>query len=129
MTYHDRIKALRKEKGFTLKDVAKKLDVTEATAQRYESNGSGIKDVPYEKIILYAEMFNVDPAEIFGWETPTTPIDVALEKTNTDELVKLAMDERVMKYAAKLMKLSSFQQEMIFNNIDMFEQNNKGEEV
>lgn len=38
-TYNDKINILRLKKGLTLKDIAKKLNITEATAQRYESAG------------------------------------------------------------------------------------------
>ena len=47
MIWNDRIKTLRKLHDLTLKDVAKRLGVTEATAQRYESNS--IKTIPYDE--------------------------------------------------------------------------------
>lgn len=66
-TYNERIKKLRLERELTLKDIASKLNITEATAQRYES-GNGIKAIPYEKIVEYAELFGVSPCYIMGWE-------------------------------------------------------------
>lgn len=79
-TYNDRIKELRIQNHLTLKDIAAKLNITEATAQRYES-GNGIKAVPYEKIVEYACLFNVSPAFIMGWEEnkPQADIEKALE--------------------------------------------------
>lgn len=64
---HDRIKDLRNKRGFTLSQVADYLNVTEATAQRYET-GKGIKTIPYDVIEKYANMFNCSPAYIMGWE-------------------------------------------------------------
>ena len=67
MIWNERIKSLRTSQGYTLKDVAQKLGVTEATAQRYESNA--IKVIPYEAIVKYAEIFACSPAYIMGWES------------------------------------------------------------
>lgn len=44
--WNDRIRSMRIQKGITLAQIAEKLGVTEATAQRYESGN--IKSVPYE---------------------------------------------------------------------------------
>ena len=44
--WNERIKQKRVEKGITLAQIADALNVTEATAQRYESGS--IKRVPYE---------------------------------------------------------------------------------
>ena len=67
MIWNERIKALRTSQGFTLKDIANKLGVAEATAQRYESNA--IKAIPYETITKYAEIFACTPGYIMGWES------------------------------------------------------------
>lgn len=67
MIRYDRIKPLRKSKGLTLKDVASRLDVSEATAQRYESGK--IKNVPYNHILSYARMLSCTPQYIMGWES------------------------------------------------------------
>lgn len=67
MIWNQRIHSLRKTNGYTLKEIAKILDVTEATAQRYETNG--IKNIPYEAIVKYAEIFSCSPAYIMGWES------------------------------------------------------------
>lgn len=64
---HERIKELRHSRGLTLLQVAEFLNVTEATAQRYET-GKGIKTVPYEIIEKYAELFNCHPDHIMGWD-------------------------------------------------------------
>jgi transcriptional regulator with XRE-family HTH domain len=64
---HERIKELRSRKGMTLASVADYLEVTEATAQRYET-GKGIKTIPYEVIEKYANLFHCTPSYIMGWE-------------------------------------------------------------
>lgn len=67
---HENLKRLRIECNMTLKDVAERLGTTEATAQRYET-GVGIKSVPYERILKYAQMFGVAPSDIMGWSGDT----------------------------------------------------------
>ena len=61
-----RIKEKRKEANLTLLDVSRYLGVAEATVQRYESGN--IKNIPYDIICKFAELFNCSPAYIMGWE-------------------------------------------------------------
>lgn len=67
MIWNERIKTLRLLNRMTLKEIAACLGVTEATAQRYESNG--IKTIPYDAIIEYAKIFGCSPQYIMGWES------------------------------------------------------------
>jgi transcriptional regulator with XRE-family HTH domain len=63
--WNERIRKKRLEKGYTLLQIAEKLNVSEATAQRYESGN--IKNVPYEHMCTYAEMLNCTPSYLTGW--------------------------------------------------------------
>lgn len=54
---NDEIKRLRISKGLTLKDVAVRLKVTEATISRYESGQ--IKRISPKVMLGYAKLFNV----------------------------------------------------------------------
>lgn len=82
MIWNERIKTLREAHDLTLKDIAKDLGVSEATAQRYESNA--IKNIPYEVIVKYAEIFRCSPCYIMGWENDT-------------ELTLSDMEEKIIK--------------------------------
>lgn len=64
--WNERIRARRIEKGITLAQVAEKLGVTEATAQRYECGN--IKNIPYECMGVYGEILNCSPCYLMGWE-------------------------------------------------------------
>lgn len=66
MIINERMKECRKAKRYTLKEIAEKLGVSEGTMQRYESGF--IKVVPYEHITKLAEIYDVDPAYIMGWQ-------------------------------------------------------------
>lgn len=57
-----RLKSLRKINNLTLEEVGKKLGVSKATVQRYES---GEIDIPYERICQLAEIYNIDPGYLF----------------------------------------------------------------
>ncbi len=60
------LKRRRKELGLTLKQIAEQMGVAEATVQRWESGN--IKSVRHEKVVKLAEILNVPPAQIMGWE-------------------------------------------------------------
>ena len=78
MIYNERIKTLRLSHRMTLKEVSARLGVTEATAQRYESNN--IKVIPYDAIEKYADLFGCSPSYIMGWENETQ-ITLSAEET------------------------------------------------
>lgn len=61
-----RIKELRLKNKLTLLEVANALGVSEATAQRYESGE--IRNLKYDTIVALADLFNVSPAYLMGWE-------------------------------------------------------------
>lgn len=63
--WNERIRNKRLQKGITLAQIADKLGVTEATAQRYESGS--IKSIPYEHMCAYGEILGCSPAYLMGW--------------------------------------------------------------
>ncbi len=67
--WNERIHEKRIEKGITLAQIADRLGVTEATAQRYERGN--IKNIPYEHMCVYGELLNCSPAYLMGWEDKT----------------------------------------------------------
>lgn len=60
------IKKRRKEMGYTLKEVAAKIGVTEATVQRWESGN--IKTLRDGRILKLAEILEIPPQVIMGWD-------------------------------------------------------------
>ena len=64
--WNERIHEKRIEKGITLAQIADRLGVTEATAQRYERGN--IKSIPYEHMCAYGEILNCSPAYLMGWD-------------------------------------------------------------
>lgn len=66
MNIGERIKYLRNKNDATLEVVGKAIGVSRQTLQRYESGVIG--NIPSDKIEKLAEIFNVSPAYLMGWE-------------------------------------------------------------
>lgn len=62
-TLGDRLKALRKEKGYTLEQLAQKLNTTKVTLSRYENN---LREPKRETISQFAKLFNVSTDYLHG---------------------------------------------------------------
>ena len=60
------LKARRKELGLTLLEIAKRVGVSEATVQRWESGE--IKTMRHGRIVKLAEVLELSPAQLMGWE-------------------------------------------------------------
>ena len=69
----DKMKKLRLDAGLTLKQIADKIGVSEATVQRWESGN--IKTLRQGRIAMLAEILHTTPAYLMGWEEPTPPED------------------------------------------------------
>lgn len=65
-TIGQRIKRARIAEGLTLEEVAKVVQVSRQTIQRYESGVIG--NIPSDKIELLSVALNVTPGYIMGWE-------------------------------------------------------------
>lgn len=72
MNFGERLKEIRLQRGKTLMEVAEKLGKTEATVQRYESGN--IKNPKADTIQELADVYNVSPAYLMGWEGDKTEI-------------------------------------------------------
>lgn len=77
MEIGENIRKYREQHGLSLTDLAQIIKSkigklpNKATLQRYESGD--IKNIPYDMVILLAEIFNVTPAQLMGWDTPENP--------------------------------------------------------
>lgn len=70
MSFSERLKNARKQKGLTLKEVGKAIDRSESVVQRYESGV--ISNLDNEIIAKLAKVLSVSPAYLMGWtETGT----------------------------------------------------------
>lgn len=60
------LRTRRKELGLTLNDIAQHMGVSEATVQRWESGN--IKSLRQGRVAKLADILNVSPAKLMGWE-------------------------------------------------------------
>ena len=67
-TMGERIRMFRENTGLIQADLAKEVGLGRAAINKYE-NGI-IENIPLNTIERMAEIFNVPPAEIVGWDTP-----------------------------------------------------------
>jgi transcriptional regulator with XRE-family HTH domain len=63
----ENIKSRRLELNLTLEEVAKQLNTSKPTVQRYESGV--IDNIPFDKIDKLAEILKVTPSWLLSWET------------------------------------------------------------
>ena len=75
---HERIKQRRTELGYTLLYVAEKLNIKEATMQRYESGA--IKNIKHQTITKLSQILKCDPAYLMGWTDSPVKIQNEYEK-------------------------------------------------
>lgn len=110
---NEEIKRLRISKGLTLKDVAIRLKVTEATISRYESGQ--IKRISPKVMLGYAKLFNVPITSLY--ENAETEWVNALEEAGLHD-PRVAgfieyLEEQAQKEAVELNDLSPKESELI----------------
>jgi len=66
MSFSQRLKKAREERGMTLAELADRIGRTEATVQRYESGN--IKNLKNDTIEALARALNVSPVYLMGWD-------------------------------------------------------------
>ena len=74
MDFNNILRTRRKELGLTLNDIATRIGVTEATVQRWESGN--IKTLRQGRIAKLAEILELSPASLMGWDTDTLPPNI-----------------------------------------------------
>lgn len=73
-TFQERMKERRTSLGITLLDIANKLNVREATVQRYESGE--IKNVKHETIYKLSQILQCSPSYLMGWTNNPNPTEI-----------------------------------------------------
>lgn len=103
------LKDRRKELNYTLLDIAKKVGVSEATVQRWESGN--IKNLRYEKIIALANILEISPSHLMGWDDECETKELHNDPSKIDSLMEQLNDEgqeKVVEYAEGLIALGKY---------------------
>ena len=75
---------LREQKGLTLLQLAKRIGVSEATVQRYESGE--IINPRRDRVIALAQVLDVSEAFLMGWEEQKLDDDIMLLARDMQQL-------------------------------------------
>ena len=94
MTFGEKIKALRLERGMTLEQVGDVVGVGKSTVRKWESGQ--IANMRRDKIALLAQALGVTPGYLMGWETLNevhADTIATLEKRLETMIAKQALDQ------------------------------------
>lgn len=89
------LKQMRLNAGYTLDNVGHKIGISKQTLYKYENNI--VTNIPSDKIEALAELYNISPAVIMGWDIFAPPE----HEINIEEAIKKAYGETT-KDAVKL---------------------------
>lgn len=93
MTVGERIKFLREKLNISQVDFADKINVSKQTLYKYENNI--ITNIPSDKIEAIADISNVSPAYIMGWDTAELPSNIEKMTTTVEKWDILNNDKRL----------------------------------
>ena len=113
MTAGERIKQLRIKAGMSQVELAIKMDVSKQTLYKYENNI--ITNIPSDKIEIAANLFNVPPSYLMGW-------DDNLNKDAAILTVDLLSDQDAMNAMKKILELSKEDKKTIYDMVDFLHQ-------
>jgi len=98
MNTGERIKQLRKERGFSAEYIAEKIGVSPSTIYRYENNE--IASMKIDKLKMIADLLGTDASHLLGWDDSELIISSDRELLILESLRKMSPDdqERVLDY-------------------------------
>lgn len=110
-----RIKMLRKSVGLTQDELGEKLGVKKAAIQKYESGS--IVNLKIETIKKLAELFEVTPAYIMGWDKFDEEInnDKLKKQIRLAELLSDKFDDEVVDVIFRSFELNEEGQDRLFS--------------
>lgn len=92
----DNIRIARKAAGFTQETLGKAIGVKKQTVQKYEDGT--ITNVPYDKLLAIADVCNVHPGVLLGWNVPeenkpdVEKVAGIIDSLSDDQQIELALD-------------------------------------
>jgi transcriptional regulator with XRE-family HTH domain len=105
MTIGKRIRTERIERKISQEELAKALSTTKQAIYKYENDI--VTNIPMDKVAKIAELFNVTPAYLMGWDDDSS----SMKKNDAiaDIILRLRSDEHFMQVVESLASLSEDQ--------------------
>lgn len=119
MSIGNRIKVERERQGISQTDMAKRIKASKQTLYKYENDI--ITNIPSDKIEAIANILNVSPGYLMGWENFT-------EQAAIVDADLLCLTPKQKDYIIRISKLSEDKQECLWNVVDNFEKLNESKE-
>lgn len=111
MSIGNRIKTERERQGISQTDMARRIKTSKQTLYKYENNI--ITNIPSDKIEAIANVLNLSPGYLMGWENFTE--DAALIDADL-----LCLSEKEKEYVVKISHLDEAQKQCIYEIVDNF---------
>ena len=122
MNIGEKIKAIRKSKGLSQKQLAENLNVSEAMISQYER---GIKNPKIETVAKMADALEVTPFDIMGMAffDATLPVEMIRNEVNAFDSVEIAFGSKSVELLNEFVQLNKTGQEKAIDYVsDLAEQ-------
>ena len=116
MEIKDVLKNRRVELGLTMKELSKKVGVSEGTISRWESGD--IENMRRDKIAALANALDISPSVIMGWDDQPSP-------DSCESFSSCHNADAVYNIVLKLLKLDSYDRARIEERIDILLEDQK----
>lgn len=113
MEFKDRLKELRINRGYSQRELGKRLGMTNSAISMYER---GEREPDYDTLEAIADLFNVDIAYLLGKDDVSTYL---FTPRQSDLLVKLSADEELYELVEKIVNGSSDQKRRLLQMAEL----------
>lgn len=103
MTVGERIKEIRNKVGMSQVDFADKINVSKQTLYKYENNI--ITNIPSDKIEAAAQLGNVAPSYLMGWDEDNAGVKLVDESDEDLLIIQRERNKMSPKERTKLMNI------------------------
>lgn len=103
MTVGERIKEIRNKIGMSQVDFADKINVSKQTLYKYENNI--ITNIPSDKIEAAAQLGNVAPSYLMGWDEDNAGVKLVNESDEDLLIIQRERNKMSPKERTKLMNI------------------------
>ncbi len=108
MTFGERLKQIRKDRGLTQVGLAEQLDVTKGTVSTWETNS---RKPSFETLVELCDMFTVSMDYLIGVSDDATPH--IIDKNELETLALSDVEDDLTEYTLKYARLDNYGREAV----------------